>query len=331
MTDLSRFKLDDKSSESLALAFLRLMDVDLLGSRKSASEKHLQARIDFQEKLGNILPVECRAFSAALASPLAVELRTRCGATAPHFAAMILSEIAVVEPWPDKKVDLVVRRIVLKELASFFRVLDPQVQIDHIVDNELPKRRSFKRIALITLFSVAGGLIAAPHIGAAIGAAMGLSGAAATAAGLASLGFGSVAAGGFGMAGGTIIVGAISGAVGGATSIASAAAKVKSLPEVEALKLRISLRLMQNIMGAESVGAELTSRIKAKIESLIVERDALRDQLTKLESDRRSEKAKEVRDDRRLGLLKDKIRTLKKERIPEIEDEIELLRSSLPE
>lgn len=51
-----------------------------------------------------------------------------------------------------------------------------------------------------------GGLATA--LGAAIGGSMGLSGAAATSAGLAWLGGGSLAAGGFGMAGGTILVGA---------------------------------------------------------------------------------------------------------------------------
>lgn len=48
----------------------------------------------------------------------------------------------------------------------------------------------------------------APVIGTAIGNAMGLSGAAATSAGLAWLGGGSIAAGGFGMAGGTFVIAA---------------------------------------------------------------------------------------------------------------------------
>lgn len=82
----------------------------------------------------------------------------------------------------------------------------------------------WKKATLVALASVAvavtGGL-AAPIIGGAIGAAMGLSGAAATSAGLAFLGGGAIAAGGAGMAGGTLAIiggGAILGGVGGLTA-----------------------------------------------------------------------------------------------------------------
>ncbi len=63
-------------------------------------------------------------------------------------------------------------------------------------------------------------IILAPYMAAAIGGAMGLSGAAATSAGLAFLGGGSLAAGGLGMTGGYIAVmagGAISGYGSGST------------------------------------------------------------------------------------------------------------------
>lgn len=49
-------------------------------------------------------------------------------------------------------------------------------------------------------------LLMAPYLGAVIGGIMGLSGAAATSAGLAFLGFGSIATGGLGMAGGSIAI-----------------------------------------------------------------------------------------------------------------------------
>jgi hypothetical protein len=58
--------------------------------------------------------------------------------------------------------------------------------------------------------------IAAPAIGGAIGVAAGLSGAVATNYGLALLGFGSLAAGGFGMAGGMVVSTAVGSALGGA-------------------------------------------------------------------------------------------------------------------
>ena len=84
--------------------------------------------------------------------------------------------------------------------------------LDLIAENPL------KILAGAVLIAITGGL-AAPLIGGAIGAAMGLSGAAAVSAGLAFLGGGAIAAGGLGMAGGTVVLiggGAILGA--GATS-----------------------------------------------------------------------------------------------------------------
>lgn len=290
----------------------------------------LSIRDDYLSTVGQAVSSECRSHSSGLANAVAAELQKSCASTAPHFAAMILSEVAVAKPWPVDKVSDDVRRIALKELATYFNVRDPELRVDHIVDQLLPKRTTAKRIAMITLFSVAGGLVAAPHIGAAIGAGMGLSGAAATAAGLASLGFGSVAAGGFGMAGGTLIVGFVTGAIGGASSLATAASRVKSSPELEALKLRISLGLMRHIRGAEFVGDELAARIEQKIDSLEADLVAARARLSKLEADVRSEKAKDARNENRLGRLKGDVRELKKETIPELEDEIKLLCSSLP-
>ena len=69
---------------------------------------------------------------------------------------------------------------------------------DLIAENPL------KILAGAVLIAITGGL-AAPLIGGAIGAAMGLSGAAAVSAGLAFLGGGAIAAGGLGMAGGTVV------------------------------------------------------------------------------------------------------------------------------
>ena len=59
-------------------------------------------------------------------------------------------------------------------------------------------------------------LLAAPAVGGAIGTLVGLQGAAASSYGLALLGGGSLAAGGFGMAGGTIVVASVGAALGGA-------------------------------------------------------------------------------------------------------------------
>jgi hypothetical protein len=74
---------------------------------------------------------------------------------------------------------------------------------------EIPPSTLWKKalivITSILLLAITGGA-AAPFIGGAIGAALGLSGIAAVNAGLALLGGGAIAAGGFGIAGGTAVI-----------------------------------------------------------------------------------------------------------------------------
>ena len=74
---------------------------------------------------------------------------------------------------------------------------------------EIPPSTFWKKamivITSILLLAITGGA-AAPFIGGAIGAALGLSGIAAVNAGLALLGGGAIAAGGFGIAGGTAVI-----------------------------------------------------------------------------------------------------------------------------
>lgn len=65
-----------------------------------------------------------------------------------------------------------------------------------------------------------GGLLAAPMVGGAVGTTfLGFSGAVAQNAGLAALGFGSLASGGLGMAGGSMVVAAVGGLLGSAYGV----------------------------------------------------------------------------------------------------------------
>ena len=85
--------------------------------------------------------------------------------------------------------------------------------------SDLWKKATWVALASVA-FAVTGG-VAAPVIGGVVGGLMGLSGAAATSAGLAFLGGGAIAAGGLGIAGGTIAIiggGAILGGVGSLTA-----------------------------------------------------------------------------------------------------------------
>lgn len=96
---------------------------------------------------------------------------------------------------------------------------------EEFLEYEVPDLNRAAKIAAIAVAAfgimIPPSLLAAPAIGGAIGALGlfgGLSGAAASAHGLALLGGGAVAAGGLGMAGGTAVVTAVGAAVGGALS-----------------------------------------------------------------------------------------------------------------
>jgi len=233
-------------------------------------------------------------------------------------AALILSELAVFHPWKSEKVHPESRKIALKELAHCLAVPESDQKVDHVLDDLVPKPRSLKKIVFVTLATAAGGLIAAPHIGAAIGVyVLGLQGAAATSAGLAALGFGSVAVGGFGMAGGTLIVGVLTGAVGGGTSLLASASSVKSNSELESLKLQISLDIMLDLPRATYEANKIIETINQHLSKLDAE-------IKNLVSDRLSEslKSKEEKNKVNLKDMKDRLKTLR--------SEVEIYRMSLP-
>ena len=126
---------------------------------------------------------------------------------------------------------------------------------------------------------VTGGL-AAPAIGTLVGTTfMGLSGAAATSAGLAALGGGALAAGGAGMAGGTLLVQAVAGGVGilGASIATNAADGAKAKKQNE--ELREELRT-QNIDNATK--QKLIQQLNSQLEQL---KEALAEEAKKTEQD----------------------------------------------
>ena len=107
-------------------------------------------------------------------------------------------------------------------------------RLDHRIDDLTQWRelREFKaanvgRAAKLAAAGVAtlalgatGGLLAAPMVGGAVGTTfLGFSGAVAQNAGLAALGFGSLASGGLGMAGGSMVVAAAGGLLGSAYGV----------------------------------------------------------------------------------------------------------------
>ncbi|MCV7076031.1 cell division protein ZapB [Mycobacterium szulgai] len=151
---------------------------------------------------------------------------------------------------------------------------------------------------------------AAPLVGGAIGASMGFYGAAATSAGLAVLGGGSLAAGGFGVLGGTILVSGVGGVF--AAGAAGAAARFTRIGAAAVVADAIKLDLLARLVLADSkdrdqklrrVAEGLQNRInefsekinslseriaslKADNKRLSAENSSLKEELAKLREDR---------------------------------------------
>lgn len=120
-----------------------------------------------------------------------------------------------------------------------------------------------------------GAFFAAPLVGAAIGGIMGLSGAAATNAGLALLGGGSLAVAGHGMAGGMALVTGI-GAVSGFGGVSGAGVMMElgaARSKAELIKLQVAYKEVLLHNQADTAKAQLV------IKDLAAQLDELREQL----------------------------------------------------
>lgn len=279
MNQFNELELDEKAQQCLALCYLRLIDLDILSSSSKERVTKITDRDNYIKILGSTAPVEIRNLTPNLNGPLSQLLATSCmGISSSAHRAMILSELTFSEPWTGKKFGLLplkidegLRRLVLKEVATLLQFPNSNDNIDKVIEVTLlqgkEEVRDFGKIlkvgALTATGTIIGGLVLAPHIGGAIGAGMGLSGAAATSAGLAALGFGSIASGGFGMAGGMLIVGAVSGTLGaGVGSIAAGATKIHTDAAIEAQKLRVTITLLKDIpQGGTAIATRIITAL----------------------------------------------------------------------
>lgn len=138
-------------------------------------------------------------------------------------AIVLLLELVAFYPWPAGTTwERDVRQASLDQLvAGISAPVDSELmgEIDRRLSSTVRRlgRKGIdrKKVAYVAVGGAIGGLLtgglAAPLIGSAIGGTMGLSGAAATSAGLALLGGGAVSAGGVGVAGGTVVVAGVAG------------------------------------------------------------------------------------------------------------------------
>lgn len=131
-------------------------------------------------------------------------------------------------------------------------------------------------LAAGALVAGGAGFLAAPFIGATIGTGMGLSGAAATSAGLAALGGGSLAAGGAGMAGGVLFVSATGAAVGGAVGGGGVAlfqlGSRQAQIELRKLELKFKVALLQT-QASQRVAQRFAVHLHDEVEALRAQLD----------------------------------------------------------
>jgi hypothetical protein len=121
------------------------------------------------------------------------------------------------------------------DIASFVRMTDRLAVLDDYAEwlrfdrhNAARATKIVAAVGVVGVCVVPAAWAAAPAVGGAIGSMTGLSGAAATSHGLALLGGGSLAAGGYGMAGGALVATAAGSGLGGVMGGIAAAAYVKA-------------------------------------------------------------------------------------------------------
>ncbi|MDL5160018.1 hypothetical protein [Actinomycetospora termitidis] len=322
--------LDGDDLAIVELLQLRLMTKDVEAERAvERRAKKLDTRDETADRLASILAVAPPGASSwrlelteSLRERTTIEARevlARSGRTASaHIkgredALCVLVALATSSPWPDGLAWVPAARIrVLQDVAS---ELDDAGQADvEAIEHELGKLlRTMKReqipwgrvaaagAAGVVLGAVTMGY-AAPMVGAALGGAMGLSGAAATSAGLAALGGGSLAVGGFGMAGGAAFVASAGGLLG--AGLGAGGMRVAGCPTQSPVQ--------------DVVRTELLARLLFEHER--TDDEALRRVVLVME-----EKLVEVRS--KVSLLAERVRQLEEEK-RELESEVARLRQS---
>lgn len=222
----------------------------------------------------------------------------------------MLVELCACQPWAVLKKPKPLQKDPRRQLLDQTAILlggDTQQEDVTGIDKVLYKRQInlWKTLPLIVGgvgVGVATAGMAAPFIGGAIGASMGLSGAAAVNAGLAALGGGSLAAGGLGIAGGTALIGGVGGVAGG--GVGAAAKKVLLDNDFSAEAVRVEARKLEALVSRLKVHGQSS---QARAQAFI---NQLGDQVMGLRSELDRERRKSAGQEERIRELEKKVRIL---------------------
>lgn len=208
-------------------------------------------------------------------------------------AALVVIELAAFSPWGDNKILSRHESEWDMQLCQFLAaapVRSDGEQAERLIRclrealDGLGRGRKLGRAGKASV--VAGGLVvggltggwAAPAVGGMVGGALGYGGAAATNAGLALLGGGSLAAGGLGMAGGTALVTVGAGAAGGVGAGVGSLAVRLGTPEEEVAECAKLVVLVSEVVIGINRDAEtarlIFDRLRSRLRYAEDERDA---------------------------------------------------------
>lgn len=266
---------------------------------------------------------------AARAGELAAAVKER------SRAVMALAELMVFDPWPAPiRWNRTARRTALELAAGDLPGLGAgdlalmNREFETLMRALQRKSIRWHRVAAVTAVGLAAGVatggLAAPAVGAAIGSTLGLSGAAATSAGLAALGGGSIAAGGLGVTGGTWVVAGVAGLTG--AGAVGAGARYSRLGRARVGVEAIKLDLISQVVLAEAADRE--QKMRRVVESLHQAQNELAtkiNQLTERISELKARNAVLAEDN---NILRSTVGRLRAE-LREFDSEVKRLRAEL--
>lgn len=272
--------MNNTDRHTLALASASILLAD--GLRRSAKP-------DRAERMGRVVDLKLQELETIVratpdlpAGDASQILRTQARQLDPVERRRLLVDLAFSDPFSPYEIKFD-HAALLQELRGVASLMGEDDGIVDEIDEtrrraeRSHRRRNWTRVGLIGLGTAVtlglGGWLVAPAIATAIGSAAGLSGAAATAHGLALLGGGTLAAGGAGMAGGMWLVATagagvgLVGGAGGAMLVQLGAAEVRQ----ELIKLQTGFSV-----------AVLRTQADARAATEVI--DGLRDRQSELES-----------------------------------------------
>lgn len=256
-----QLQLTPTEMETLHALRLQMMRADIQQERREPTRESKQRVLDtfHTEFLAAMKSAGC-AVQSDLPSPeaparLAADIASR------SRAMILLIDLMTFNPWfPDMKWVSDARTNALQLTGEQLNGLSKDdfdsaaKEFDSLMRALRRKSIKWGRVAVASAVGLGIGAatagFAAPAIGGVIGATLGLSGAAASSAGLAMLGGGSLAAGGFGMFGGTILVTGVGGVF--AAGAAGATARFSRIGSAQVVADAIKLDLLAKLVLADA-------------------------------------------------------------------------------